>query len=157
MRHGTAERRGPSGGDFDRPLTAQGRAEALAIAHALAEAGHKPDFAVVSSATRASQTWEEAARVFGDVEAVFDKAMYSAHPQGVLDQAQAHRGCVMVVGHNPTLHDLAVGLLHEGGAPRALAAKVEMKFPPATAVAFSFDAEGLPVFDGLFYAAEAMV
>ena len=68
MRHAQAEASAPSGGDEARPLSAAGRAEALLMGRALAERGLKPDLALVSTAVRTRQTWEQMHDAFGDVE-----------------------------------------------------------------------------------------
>jgi len=61
---------------------------------------------------------------------------------------------VMVIGHNPGLHELAVNLLIEGGASPAVIERMSAKFPTATAAVFLVDPEGRASFDGLFYAAD---
>jgi phosphohistidine phosphatase len=155
MRHGAAERRGPTGGDFDRALTPQGRVDAALIGDALAKAGFSPDLALVSEARRAQETWSAAGESLTKARAENRSDFYAASSQTVLAAAEDQSAdTVMVVGHNPTLQDLAVGLLKAGSASPALIARVEMRFPPATAVAFSFDEAGRPQLDGLFYAAD---
>ncbi|WP_269714346.1 SixA phosphatase family protein [Caulobacter sp. NIBR2454] len=155
MRHGAAERRGPTGGDFDRALTAQGRIDAALIGDALAKAGFAPDLALVSEARRAQDTWTAAGESFPKARKESREDFYSASTQTVLTAVEGETaGTVMVVGHNPTLQDLAVGLLKASGASPALIARLEMRFPPATAAAFSFDAAGRAELEGLFYAAD---
>lgn len=155
MRHGAAERRGPTGGDFDRALTPQGRIDAVLIGDALAKAGFVTDLALVSEARRAQETWAGASEAFPTARVESRADFYSASSQTVLSVVEEQgAGTVMVVGHNPTLQDLAVGLLKAGGASPALIARVEMRFPPATAVAFNFDETGRPQLEGLFYAAD---
>ena len=44
----------------------------------------------------------------------------------------------MIVGHNPSIQGLALDLLARQGAPASLVARVEARFPPATAAVFSF-------------------
>jgi phosphohistidine phosphatase len=61
---------------------------------------------------------------------------------------------ILVVGHNPGLHELALVLLRQGGAGSALVARAESRFPTSSVAAFTFDAAGRPVYDGLFYAAD---
>ncbi|MEN9874700.1 MAG: hypothetical protein RL186_1597, partial [Pseudomonadota bacterium] len=81
FRHGKAQAEAyaaePSGdADFARPLTARGRAQAGAQARRLRELGFEPDVALVSSAVRAVQTWEEARPHFGDVQARITRNLY---------------------------------------------------------------------------------
>ena len=68
MRHAQAEASAPSGGDEARPLSAAGRAEALLMGRALAERGLKPDLALVSTAVRTRQTWEQMHDAFGGLD-----------------------------------------------------------------------------------------
>ena len=62
-------------------------------------------------------------------------------------------GAVILVGHNPGLHQLAVELLVEGAASASEMARVRSRFPTATAAVFEMDAAGRPTFDGLYLAA----
>ena len=63
MRHGDAERPHTGTADFDRALTPEGRSESRAVGRALAEAGYRPDLALVSSAARTLQTWQACAEL----------------------------------------------------------------------------------------------
>jgi len=61
---------------------------------------------------------------------------------------------VIVIGHNPGLHELAVELLIEGAASAAEIERVAARFPTATAAALLIDEAGRASFDGLFLAKE---
>jgi len=71
-----------------------------------------------------------------------------------LEAAAASAEAVMVIGHNPGLHELAVNLLIEGGAAPSDIERMSAKFPTSAAAAFLIDAEGRASFDGLFLAAD---
>ena len=60
----------------------------------------------------------------------------------------AQADTVMIVGHNPSLQGLALDLLARQGAAASLVARVEARFPPATAAVFSFH-DGRPELDAL--------
>ena len=50
FRHAKAEPRAAGEDDFDRPLSPRGRADAVLVGRALADAGFAPDLALVSPA-----------------------------------------------------------------------------------------------------------
>ncbi len=99
--------------DHNRPLTARGRAAAAAMRQAMLGLALSPDVVLVSSARRTLQTlealepWEETPLV-----EPMDALYLATAPEmltilnGVAETARS----VMVIGHNPGLHELAVTL-----------------------------------------------
>lgn len=155
MRHAKAERRSAGGEDFARPLTEEGRADATLVGQALARDGLVPSVVLVSAAERTVETWNAMQETFPKARVHRLQALYNATPMGLLDALEGvSAGTVMVVGHNPAIHELAVGLLREGGAGSAVLQKVASRFPTATAVAFVVDPNGRAAYDGVFYAAD---
>ena len=153
MRHGEAERPTAGGEDVDRALDAEGRAESRRMGRALAEAGFEPDLALVSSAQRTVQTWQAAAEAFAKaVDAQFDRRLYAA---GAAQIAQvvaeaAERGkAVMVVGHNPGIHEYAIHLARQAGETEG---PLFERFPTGSAVVFAIGRHGKPAFERLFLA-----
>ena len=141
LRHGKAESEAPSGEDFDRALTERGERDSAIVALALAQAGVAPDLVIVSPAARARQTWEAMAYIFPAAEVVYARTLYNAEPDTILAEAQT-RGreepTVMVVAHNPGLHQLALVLAHRmpespdrkqlnAGFPTGAAAVLDLK------------------------------
>jgi len=59
-------------------------------------------------------------------------------------------GVVLVVGHNPGLQELAESLMVEASGPAGTLSRIRAGFPTSAAVAFAFDANGRPAFDGFF-------
>jgi phosphohistidine phosphatase len=156
MRHASAERRALSGEDFDRPLTQGGAADAAVVAQALAKDGLTPGVALVSGALRTVETWNAMREAFPKTRVKVMRELYNASPIEILDALEGTTAAtVIVVGHNPGIHELAVGLLREGGAGMAVIGKVAARFPPATAVAFVVDDNGRAAYDGMFYAEDA--
>jgi phosphohistidine phosphatase len=156
MRHGKAERSNP-GGDFERSLTDRGAADAALMGRILVDEGLVPDIALVSTARRTQQTWEQASAAFPMAGTKTLGGLYHAAADRILFEAEAagvEHDTVMVVGHNPGLHALTVALLRTGGSGSALVSRAESRFPTATVAAFTFDAAGRPTYDGLFYAAD---
>lgn len=152
LRHGEAERRAASGDDFDRALNAQGRAESAAMGRLLAVAGSSPDLVLVSSAVRAVQTYEAARPAFPDALDQSSRALYLASPRELMAAIRTAGPAVrtlMVVGHNPGIHDLAAMLAQEGGADGTQRDRLERGFPTAAAAVFDFGEGAAPVLKAL--------
>ena len=156
MRHGKAERNNV-GGDFERGLTERGMADATLMGRLLVDEGLTPDLALVSAARRTQQTWNAASQAFPTAKAVVLRPLYHAAADRILFEVEAHADqgeTLMVVGHNPGLHELTIGLLRQGGAGSALVARAESRFPTSTVAAFTINEAGRPAYDGLFLAAD---
>ena len=83
------------------------------------------------------------------------EGLYDATPEEVDEELRvgtAEAGTVMVVGHNPSLHELAIELLSDGHASPADLERVSAGFPTTTAAVFTFDAEMRANLQGLFHA-----
>jgi phosphohistidine phosphatase len=155
MRHAKAERRAASGEDFARSLTEAGRTDAALVGQALAKEGLAPNVVLVSAAERTVETWNAMQETFPKARVHRLQALYNAAPMAILDALEGvSAGTVMVIGHNPGIHELAVGLLREAGAGSAVLQKIASRFPTATAVAFVVDSNGRAAYDGVFYAAD---
>ena len=145
MRHAKAERDAASGRDVDRPLSDRGVHDAGLVARALAQKGVRPDVALVSAAERTRQTWDAAHDAFGDVEVAFEPSLYdasSATLRRAVEAAADRAGCLMLVAHNPGVHQLAVELLIEGAASPTAIERFATGFPTGAAAVFAVDANG---------------
>ena len=140
MRHAKTERRAESGEDFDRALTAEGRADAAETARALAAAGLTPDLALVSAAVRTRQTFEAMRATLSDVRMSARADLYNASRDVLWRAAEASDGdTVLLIGHNPDIHALALSLAERGVAAGVDdLARIEQGYPTATAAAFEF-------------------
>ena len=150
MRHAEAEPSSPTG-DFDRALSSRGRSDAEAMGRALAARGLRPDLALVSEARRAQQTWDEASHAFGDVVTATDRAIYEAGPEELrhmIEAAEERSGTLVLVGHNPAVHRLAVDLMIEQAAAPSTLERLTGGFPPGAAVIFMADMAGRLTYDG---------
>jgi phosphohistidine phosphatase SixA len=109
LRHAHAEAAAAGQDDADRPLSAEGRAEAEAAGRWLKEHGHAPERVLVSPSRRTKETLEQVLSVLGYVEQREDRRIYEATPGTLMQVADEHRdiGRVMLVGHNPGLEQLA--------------------------------------------------
>lgn len=117
LRHAKTERADPGERDRDRKLMKRGRGDAAVIGAYMADHGLVPDLAMVSPATRTKETWSLVAPCFAKPPAMItDDRIYNATVEKLLGaigeagKAQA----LLVVGHNPGLHDLAVQLIASG-------------------------------------------
>lgn len=154
LRHGDAKRDSESGDDFDRQLSDRGREESARMGETLAELGLVPDLALVSAAARTRETWTALAEAFPQARVKFEDELYLAEPERVRRTiGQACDGCatLMVVGHNPGLQELALGLLIEGSAQASAIDRVSNGFPTAAAAVFLYDGHGKPAYDGVFF------
>ena len=118
FRHAEAERSEPGMNDHTRVLTAAGREEAARIGAYLASHSFNADRIAVSTAVRAQQTWACVAAALPNVRAAEAvERLYDATPGGILDvimQTPAAAETVLVVAHNPGLHELALLLTASG-------------------------------------------
>ena len=146
LRHAKSSWDHPGVGDHDRPLAPRGERAAPAMGRHLAESDLRVDRSVSSTAARASAT----AMLFADafdprVPVAFRRDLYHADEMDMLsiaieeagDAADAH---IMLVGHNPWMHDLALFLCGDGDADAI--DRLQYKFP--TGALAEFDVPGLP-------------
>ncbi|MGA9734516.1 MAG: hypothetical protein WBQ35_00935 [Candidatus Sulfotelmatobacter sp.] len=83
----------------------------------LARHGLVPDLVLVSPVTRAEETWALVAPAFTKAPRVAkDERIYNASPETLIGLIRQSRDAhtLLVVGHNPGLHDLAVQLIASG-------------------------------------------
>ena len=144
LRHAKTETDAPSGRDRDRRLDDRGRRDSAEIGGWIARHPPFPDLVQVSPAMRAKQTWDivwEAMQGHArapQVELVDD--LYGAHPAQLLEAIRMASASdpkrLMLVGHNPGMHELALALLGSGesAARKALAGNL----PTAGLAIFDF-------------------
>lgn len=126
--------------DHERPLGPRGRHDAPRMGEEMARRGLKPDLAVISTATRARQTWELAKAFLPDVPERFERAIYEAPGEGILRTVRAldpEIRSVALVGHNPGFETVASLLIGEG--PERLRDRLGEKFPTAALAVIDFE------------------
>ncbi len=156
MRHGKAERHAASGGDFERALADSGRADAAVMGRLLAMTGLAPDLMLVSSARRTRETAEQVSASFPKARVEHLRDLYHADPEEIvqaIEDVEGSAATVMVVGHNPGMHELALNLALQGDASPIHTNKLRGRFPTSTTVVFGW-AGGKPMLEHLFYANE---
>jgi phosphohistidine phosphatase len=127
--------------DFDRQLAPRGLAAAPLMGRAMRAAGIRPALILCSAAKRTRQTLEHVLPELGSPAptVTYDEKLYLAPPVSMmqvihkLPKTELH---VMMVGHNPGHHLLALELAGDG-EPSALAALSE-KFPTAALAVLTF-------------------
>jgi phosphohistidine phosphatase SixA len=115
LRHAHAEPVAPGETDLDRPLSAEGAAEAEAAGRWLHEHKLVPDRALCSPSRRTRETLEAVLGVVGYVDQRLEADIYEASSGALAALADAHRDVdrLLLVGHNPGLERLAA-LMHSG-------------------------------------------
>ena len=117
MRHAKSSWDDPRLSDHARPLNPRGRAAATAMRAAMHDMGVAPDLVLVSSARRTLQTLETL-EPWDDTPLVEPMdALYLAGPEqmlAILHQVAETVRSVLVLGHNPGMHDLAMLLAGPG-------------------------------------------
>jgi phosphohistidine phosphatase len=156
FRHGKTEARASSGDDFGRRLMDRGRSDSALMGRVLAAAGYAPDLALVSPAVRARETWDLAKAAFPPAEVRFRQGLYDATPEEVSAEIQAAGSgdTVMVVGHNPSLQELAVNLVAENGGRYLDIDRLSAAFPTAAAAVFGINDAGRSELEALLRASD---
>jgi phosphohistidine phosphatase len=121
--------------DAERPLAPRGRKAAKAMRDYLRKESVRPALVLCSSALRTRETLELIAPALPDVAAWIESDLYGADAQELLARLRGLPGTapsVLVVGHNPGLHDLAVSLA--GGGDAELVSRLREKLPTGALV-----------------------
>ena len=131
LRHAKSDMDDAALRDFDRGLNDRGRRGAALIGRYIAELGIGWDVVIASPATRVKRTLEASGL---PVTPRFDERAYLADAATLIELLRKVEGdpaSVLLVGHNPGLHELLfrlVGPDHE----TALFARAAEKFPTAS-------------------------
>ena len=124
LRHAKTENDAPSGRDQDRRLDKRGRSDAAEIGSWIGRHPPFPDSVLVSTAVRADQTWEIVWEAMKDrapqPQVELSPELYGADPSQLLEAVHAVSAAdpktLLVVGHNPGMHELALMLTGSGDA-----------------------------------------
>jgi phosphohistidine phosphatase len=128
--------------DRDRPLNKRGRRSVAAVREAMNELGLAPDLVLVSPARRTQETlarlepWDDTPLI----ESM--EALYLANAEdllAVLHSVNETVRSVLLIGHNPGMHDLAVMLTGARGGtdPDAVAGRIAKGFPTGALAEFA--------------------
>jgi phosphohistidine phosphatase len=143
LRHAKAARASSGISDHDRPLTLEGRKAATAMGETMRNIGLAPDVVLVSSALRTQETldalepWEDRP----NIETLPN--LYMATQPQIRDFLRALPETVrsvLVIGHNPGLHELAQSLAGQSLSGPAAAkpelARLAENYPTASLAEF---------------------
>ncbi|MFQ0814461.1 phosphohistidine phosphatase [Brucella anthropi] len=139
LRHAKAMWAKPGMKDFDRPLDQEGKASLDRLARAMKSIDLYPDLVVLSGSCRTRQTAYGIVERLGiGVETIIDDTIYGG---GAADYMQAIRRhgdvpTLMLVGHNPSIEDLALALCGDGNKDGLL--KLRAGFPTAALANITF-------------------
>jgi phosphohistidine phosphatase len=149
LRHAKAAQNATDGKDHSRPLNERGRAAAAAMGQWLAEHPKiSPELALCSTSERTRETLSIVADQGVQATARFERELYLAEPAAILDRIARVANTVervMVIGHNPGIHELSRALVGKIGArPAARLAfdRMRDKFPPGALAVIAFPVGG---------------
>ena len=145
LRHAKTESEAPSGRDEDRRLDNRGHRDAAEIGSWIGHHPPFPDLVLVSHAMRAMQTWEIAweamKELVSEPEVELVPELYGADVSQLLetirDASSADPKRLMLVGHNPGMHELVLALA--GGGDRAGRKALTDNLPTSGLAIFDFD------------------
>ena len=143
LRHAKAERSEPGTADRSRVLIDRGRKDAARIGTYMAGHGLVPDRVLLSPAARTQETWKYAAPAFHPQPAAASaERLYDATPHSILavikdTPTTAHT--LLVVAHNPGLHELALMLVASGDVETRERLREKLPTSGLVIIDFAFD------------------
>lgn len=133
LRHAKSDWSTPGQEDHERTLSDRGERAALVMGRYIAQTGYRPDMILCSDARRATETcaivtgqW----KLVSPIEA--ERSLYMTGRAGLLSRlggVVSKYASVMLIGHNPDLHELVVQLA--GAGDPAWIQSMTEKFPTA--------------------------
>jgi len=142
LRHAKAERARPGETDHERTLAKRGRKDSEAMAKVIAERGEQPDLVLCSTSVRTRQTFEPIRPALaGAPEERFLRALFEAGRDylPLLRQEGGTALSLLLIGHNPAIHETAVRLAADLDA--ADGKNLSARFPTAALAIFDFDGD----------------
>lgn len=145
MRHAKTEPWFQGGDDRGRALVPRGKSDAARMARELAYREWQPDLVLVSSARRTVETWAAMATDLAPCQRLVLDSLYLAGTSALEREivCASHVSTLLVLGHNPGIHDLAAHVSSRAGATSQQAAMtLAAKMPTAAAALFEADEDG---------------
>ena len=150
MRHAKSAWDSPELADIDRPVAPQGAKAGAKMAAWLKKAKLSPQLILCSTARRARDTLDLIRPALPKtVKTRLMQDLYLALPREVLTclaKAPEELNEVMVIGHNPGLHDFASWVI--GAGDKKAVADLRKKFPTGAVAVITFDAAKWSKLDG---------
>jgi phosphohistidine phosphatase len=143
LRHAKSSWADPELDDHDRPLAKRGVKAIPALAKYFRQERLRPGLALCSDAMRTRATLALLLAEIGPPapRILYDERLYLAAPETmlqVLEQLNPDESHVLLVGHNPGLHALALELV--GEADRKMLAQLAREFPTGALAVLTFAA-----------------
>jgi len=123
LRHAKSSWDDPRMPDHERPLDARGQRDAAAMGEAMRRLGLSPDIVLVSSARRTRETLAGIEPMEGSPLVDEHEALYLAPADAMLRMLHGvpeTARSVLLIGHNPGLHNLALALVGPAGLARGV-------------------------------------
>ena len=140
LRHAKSDRSLPGMRDHERPLAARGRTAACRIGAYIAHHSLAPDRTLCSTAVRTRDTWALLAQALQKPPpTTFEGRLYDATPAAILDvlrETATEIHCLLLVGHNPGMQDVARALIASGDVEAR--ERLREKFPTAGLAVIDF-------------------
>ena len=142
LRHSKTERPEPGQRDRDRKLMERGRSDAPLIGTYMARHRLTPDLVLVSPAKRTLETWELVEGALNKTPQVArEERIYNARTQTLADliRETEDAGSLLMIGHNPGLHDLANELIGSGEVEARESLNEKLPTSGLVVIDFAFD------------------
>jgi phosphohistidine phosphatase len=118
FRHAKTEKSAPGTRDRDRQLNPRGLEDAARMGAYMAHHALVPNYALISPTRRTRETWNRLASALpGGIPTFFEDRLYEAGAEqilAVIRETQPSVSALIVVGHNPGLHETAKLLIASG-------------------------------------------
>lgn len=142
-RHAKAEPSELGMEDRSRTLVERGRKDAGKIGAYMATHALIPDRVVISPAARTQETWKYTANALKPAPgATSQESLYDATPHaifGIIKGTAASVHALMVIGHNPSLHELALMLIASGDIDARELLREKLPTAGLVIIDFAFD------------------
>ncbi|MEM9668113.1 MAG: histidine phosphatase family protein [Pseudomonadota bacterium] len=144
MRHAKTETWYEGIDDESRALVARGHTDATLIAGMLVKRAWVPDVVLISPARRARETWLVMEKYLEVSEKHIVDELYLIGTRGLAEIVHQHEyaGALMIIGHNPGIHDFSCQIASEAGtSSRPAALALSQKMPTGAVALFETDGE----------------
>ena len=127
--------------DHERPLTHKGVLQCEEVGEYLGATKAKIDLVVSSTSERTKQTTELVLESFGKkIQTKLSSKIYLGSHVDILNEVAAldnKKNNVLLVGHNPGLHQFAISLISSG--EKSFIKALNYNFPPSSLAVIEFD------------------
>jgi phosphohistidine phosphatase len=145
LRHAKSGPAAPGQQDIDRTLNDRGRNDARLMADVMREHGLAPDYVFCSPSARTRETFSFLKQALApDAVTRNPESLYLAAAGAVtaiIRGAPETATHILIIGHNPGLHEFAMRLANAESSDRGALARLAGKFPTAALAHYDVDCE----------------